>query len=158
MTKLRFRVFDRAHPYRPFSVVLVLLAVFLLVVVLSPVLIHDVFFRMPSPSDQFDCDDGTLVMLDRLENLGISATPMLGKLTATGETYLESDHVWVLAKIGPFRIPFDWGKMRSGKQYYEGYPINREQLLTFVAQDRQAPGAGNEYPAVQPESTKQSHE
>ncbi len=148
MTKCKFRVFDRSHPYRPLSVVLVLLAIFLLVVVLSPVLIHDILFRMPAPSGQFDCDDGTLLMLDRLASLGISATPMLGKLTATGETYLESDHVWVLAKIGPFRIPFDWGKVRSGKQYYEGYPITREQLLTFVAQDIQAPGDGYEYPAL----------
>lgn len=91
---------------------------------------------MPSPSPAFDCDDGALLMLDRLSNLGIKAIPMVGDLETTGEKYQEIKHVWLLVEIGGINVAFDWGTPWLDKQHYEGYPITYEQLLQFVEQDR----------------------
>jgi len=102
---------------------------------LSPVIVKDVLFGMPPPSEMFDCDDGVALMYERLTKLGITATPFLGKLSVSGEEYWESDHVWILVKIGPWEIPFDWGSIGFGKQYFEGWAITPEQLQEFVEQD-----------------------
>jgi len=112
-------------------------AVILILIFLSPAFFQYFFFQMPGGSSGFDCDDSTLLMLDRLTALGISATPVLGNLKKTGESYLESNHVWLLVQVGHLLIPFDWGTQRLGGQYYEGYSLTRSQLLFFVEQDRQ---------------------
>lgn len=116
---------------------LLLGAAMLILILLSPAFFQYFFFRMPGPSDEFDCDDGVLLMLDRLARFGISATPVLGNLKKTGEAYLESNHVWLLAEAGHLLIPFDWGSQRLSGQYYEGYSLTRAELLFFVEQDRQ---------------------
>lgn len=105
-------------------------------IALSPMMIRMFYFNMPQPSSEFDCDDGTLLMMERLSTLGIRSTPILGNLKKNGESYQESDHVWLLANIAGLRIPFDWGEPRFGAQYYEGFTVTLQQLLAFVQQDR----------------------
>jgi len=96
-----------------------------------------VIFRLPASSLDFDCDDATLLMMDRLSRIGITATPILGNVTETGETYLDSDHVWLLADMGDWHIALDWGIVRLGRQHYEGFQLTYTELLYFVDQDRE---------------------
>jgi hypothetical protein len=105
---------------------------------LFPVLSKTLLFRMPSPSDTFDCDDGTLLMIDRFSSLGIKAIPIVGNLETIGEKYHEITHVWLLIEIGGINIAFDWGAPWLDKQHYEGYPITYDQLVQFVKQDASA--------------------
>lgn len=116
----------------------VVVSLVLILASFSPMILRYLVFRMPGPSTAFDCDDSTLLMLDRLSNMGISATPVLGNLKETNETYVESDHVWLIAHVADLYIVLDWGTLGFGKQYYEGYEISRSDLLGFVEQDRQA--------------------
>ncbi len=109
----------------------------LLPICLSPVIARDVFFQMPERSEEFDCDDSVTLMYQRLLQIGITSTPMLGKLSVTGEKYYESDHVWLLADIGPWQVPFDWGSFAVGKKYYEGWALTAAELQEFVQQDRE---------------------
>ena len=102
---------------------------------LSPVIVKDLFFGMPQPSELFDCDDGVSLMYRKLNQLGIETRPFLGKLSVTGEEYGQSDHVWLLVKIGPWEIPFDWGSIAFGRQYFEGWAITPDKLQEFVEQD-----------------------
>jgi len=94
-----------------------------------------VFFRMPAYSASFDCDDGTLLMLERFESIGITSTPILGNLKMDDEQYGECDHVWLLADIFGRRLAFDRGVFYPDGQHYEGFQLSKEQLLNFVAQD-----------------------
>ncbi len=102
---------------------------------LSPVIVKDLFFGMPPPSEMFDCDDSVSLMYRKLTKVGIEARPFLGKLSVTGEEYGQSDHVWLLVKIGPWEVPFDWGGVAFGRQYFEGWAISPEMLQEFVQQD-----------------------
>lgn len=112
------------------------LFLFLLVVfALLPVLTKTLLFRLPDPSAVYDCDDGVLAMLDRLDALGIEATPVVGDLGKTGEEYRELTHVWLIAEIAGVRIALDWGTPWFDRQHYEGYPITRAKLLEYVAGD-----------------------
>ena len=104
-------------------------------VFLSPVIVKELFFGMPPPSADFDCDDDVTLMYRKLTRFGIDSTPFLGKLSVTGEEYWQSDHVWLLVKIGPWEIPFDWGGIAFGKQYFEGWAITPDKLQEFVEQD-----------------------
>ena len=109
----------------------------LTLVALLPVLADPLFFHMPSgPTTVFDCDDATLVMLQRFSSVGIKAVPILGNLKVSGEKYQEIDHVWVLAQIGGIKVAFDWGAPWLDKQHYEGFPITYDQLVGFVEQDK----------------------
>jgi hypothetical protein len=128
--RLRFFPLDRRDS-------LIAVCFSLLPVVLSPVIARDVFFQMPKPSAEFDCDDCVTLMYRRLLQMGITSTPMLGKLSVTGEKYYESDHVWLLADIGPWQVPFDWGSFAIGSQYYEGWGLTAAELQAFVEQDRE---------------------
>jgi hypothetical protein len=101
----------------------------------TPLALQELFFRLPSPSAGFDCDDATLLTCERLENAGISATAILGDLKKSGETYSDSNHVWVLVNIAGKSFALDWGAIYLDSQHREGYPISRQQLLEFVAQD-----------------------
>ena len=115
---------------------LMLFAIGVFSIVLSPLMIQMLYFDMPRPSSEFDCDDGTLLMMERLKAIGISSTPILGSLKKNGESYLESDHIWLLVNIAGLRIAFDWGKPHFDAQHYEGFAVTHQQLLAFVQQDR----------------------
>jgi hypothetical protein len=114
-------------------------------VLISPLAVRTTFFRMPEYSASFDCDDGALLMMDRLQGMGITGIPVLGNLKITGEQYLESDHVWLVIEIAGRWIALDRGAVSFDSQHYEGFPISRQQLLEFVAQDLDKTGqtAGN---------------
>jgi hypothetical protein len=102
---------------------------------LSPLLIQKAFFRLPTYSPSFDCDDAATMMIQRLNGIGLSATPMLGNLKMTGEKIGECDHVWVLVRLAGIKIALDRGAMCVDRQHYEGYVISDQQLATFVQQD-----------------------
>jgi len=91
---------------------------------------------MPAYSPTFDCDDSVLLMHDKFSSVGINTVAIIGDLKATGEKYEEIDHVWLLAEIGGFKIPFDWGTPCLDKQHYEGFYITHEQLLEQVRYDQ----------------------
>lgn len=109
----------------------------LAVVFFSPLMLREGFFRMPAYSASFDCDDGTLLMMERFQGVGITATPILGNLKMTDEKYLESDHIWLLADIAGRQVAFDRGVFCPDRQHYEGFHLNKQQLLEFVEQDRE---------------------
>jgi hypothetical protein len=102
---------------------------------LSPVL----FPHVGEPAPAYDCDDGTLAMYRHFEKLGIESTPIVGNLEMTGETYLQSNHVWLLVGSGPNKIAYDWGTPRLDRQHYEGYQISLDYLLYVVQQDLKNP-------------------
>lgn len=108
---------------------------------------RDLLFHMPKPSPTFDCDDSALLMSQRLSRLGIKSTPILGNLKMDGETFYESDHVWILVDVAGLRIAFDWGTPQFDRQHYEGYTLTSKQLLTFVQQDFVIP---EKIPALSP--------
>ena len=91
--------------------------------------------RVPASSATFDCDDSALVMYRHFEALGITATPVIGNLDETGESYSASDHVWLLVDVLGHEVAYDWGLPRFDKQHYEGYPITVNDLLTAVIAD-----------------------
>lgn len=119
-----------------FYLLVALFTVGVIFIALSPLITQKFYFNMPQPSPEFDCDDGTLLMMERLSTLGIKSTPILGNLKKNGESYQESDHVWLLANIAGLRIAFDWGEPRFDAQYYEGFAVTLQQLLAFVQEDR----------------------
>lgn len=102
------------------------------------------FWDMPPKSDDFDCDDAVRFVYDRLSRFGQEQrlTIMLGNLERAEEDYPyeESDHVWLLAKIGPFEIPIDWKEIRFGSKYYQGWEIDYDKLIFFVEQDFETKG------------------
>lgn len=91
------------------------------------------------PSETYDCDDETLDMYRHFQNIGIEAVPVVGNLEMTGETYTQSNHVWLLVPSGDRLIAYDWGTPRFDKQHYEGYKITLDYLLYVVAQDKKDP-------------------
>ena len=102
---------------------------------LNPVLFPDV--SQPSPT--YDCDDAALAMYQLFKQLGLEATPVVGNLEMNGETYLQSNHVWLLVGSGENKIAFDWGTPRLDRQHYEGYTISLDYLLYVVQQDLKSP-------------------
>ena len=124
----------------PLIVVVVVVLVFLLAALLSPL-----FFGV-EPSEDFDCDDGTLVVLDKLTRLGVSAKAVAGNLGMEGEEFWQIDHVWVIVNLPlHLELALDWGSPKLDRRYYEYLPITRQQLVEFVEQDqndKKAP-AGN---------------
>jgi hypothetical protein len=101
----------------------------------SPLLIRCAFFGMPEYSSTFRCPEDTLLMVDRLNSIGIKATPVIGNLDLKGEEYSQCDHLWVLADISGLQIPLDWGYICPDRQHYEGFTVTRLQLTEFVARD-----------------------
>ena len=101
----------------------------------APLFLREAFFHLPAYSDGFDCDDGTLFMIERLQSMGITSVPVLGNLNKSGEAYLDSDHVWVMADIAGRQIAFDKGVFYLDRQHYEGFKISDQMLLDFVVQD-----------------------
>jgi len=120
---------------------------FLALVLISPLALRVVFFRMPAYSATFDCDDGTLLMMERFESIGITSTPILGNLKTSDEQYGECDHIWLLADILGRQLAFDRGVFYPYGQHYEGFLLSKEQLLEFVAQDLEPEILVAEYPA-----------
>ena len=101
----------------------------------TPLFTSRVIFHMPDYSPEFDCDDAATLMIQRFDDFGILATPVLGNLKMQGEAWLETDHVWVLADIAGMKIAFDRGVCCLDGQHYEGYLLTRSQLRYFVEQD-----------------------
>ena len=99
------------------------------------------FIDMPPQSEDFDCDDAVKIEYDRLTEWGLKPTIMLGDLKRTSESYMESDHVWLLVSLGPLNLPLDWGKLQFGRQYYEGYPVGNDKLEVFIRQDKEKKGS-----------------
>jgi hypothetical protein len=116
--------------------VLASLAVLLAMPHLSPV----IFPRVSKPSATFDCDDATLEMYRYFQGLGITSTPILGNLYMDGETYGESNHVWLLVNSNDRQIAYDWGTPRFDRQHYEGYAISPDCLLYAVEADQTGGG------------------
>ena len=94
---------------------------------------------MPGPSASFDCDDGTLLMYERLARVGINSVVIAGNLHLSGEEYKDIDHVWLLADLGGRKIAFDWGMPKFDGQHYEGYHVDRAQLVKWVDNDHSQP-------------------
>jgi hypothetical protein len=95
---------------------------------------------LPHASAAYDCDDATLATYRYFQSLGIRATPIIGNLKTDGETYMESNHVWLLVDYGGREIAYDWGTPRFDRQHYEGYAVGLDFLLSAVAQDQQHSG------------------
>jgi hypothetical protein len=114
-------------------------AIFIILVVglALPRLVSIVFVPLPHASASFDCDDAALAMYRHFQSLGIEAMPIIGNLKMDGETYMESNHVWLLVKYGNIEIAYDWGTPRFDRQHYEGYIISLDFLLNAVALDQQ---------------------
>jgi hypothetical protein len=91
------------------------------------------------PSAKYDCDDDTLDMYRYFSQLGFKCTPVVGSLDMSGESYTESNHVWLLVNTGNKLIAYDWGKPRYDKQHYEGYKITLDYLIYAVQQDQRNP-------------------
>jgi hypothetical protein len=108
----------------------------LIIILLSPAIFQFIIFRFSGPHPGFDCDDGALLMLRRLSDIGISSTAWIGNLKQTGEAFGDSNHVWIIANILGWKVPFDWGSEHFDKQHYEGYAITYDQLLQLVEQDK----------------------
>jgi len=98
------------------------------------------FPNVGEPAAAYDCDDAALDMYRHFEELGIESTPIVGNLDITGETYMQSNHVWLLVKSGGCQVAYDWGTPRFDRQHYEGYEITLDYLLYAVEQDKKAPG------------------
>jgi hypothetical protein len=127
--------------FRNLSKILSFLFIVVVVGLTFPRLSSIVFPSVPGPSPTFDCDDSTLVMYRHFQSLGIECTPIIGNLKMTGESYMESDHAWLLVKSGDLEIAYDWGTPRFDKQHYEGYPITLDLLLSAVEHDQQGGGS-----------------
>ena len=102
---------------------------------LSPVL----FPKVGVTTETYDCDDETLDMYRHFEKYGIESTPVVGNLDMSGESYILSNHVWLMVKAGNKQIAYDWGTPRFDRQHYEGYKISLDYLLYAVAQDEKSP-------------------
>jgi hypothetical protein len=112
-----------------FNLVIVALALTL------PRLGEVVFPCVQEPSATYDCDDETLDMYHHFHSLGIDSVPIVGNLEKTGERYGESDHVWLLVRLGGRYVAYDWGSPRFDPQHYEGYTISLEYLVYAIEQD-----------------------
>jgi len=122
--------------------VFLIIALCLALVLLAPLVMRDLFFRLPVYSAEFDCDDAAVLMMERLDGVGITGTPILGNLKMAGEKYLESDHIWLLADIAGRQVAFDKGVFCLDSQHYEGFPLSKQQLQEFVEQDYRLARAG----------------
>jgi hypothetical protein len=117
--------------YKIITFVFISLTVLLTLPRFSPV----IFPPVSAPSATYDCDDATLSMYRYFQGRGIESTPIVGNLDLTGETYDQSNHVWLLVKSGDKEIAYDWGIPRFDRQHYEGYTISLDYLLYAVNED-----------------------
>jgi hypothetical protein len=92
-----------------------------------------------APSSTYDCDDDTLDMYRYFQGLGFKCTPVVGNLDISGESYAQSNHVWLVVISGSRLVAYDWGEPRYDKQHYEGYKITYDYLLYAVRQDQKDP-------------------
>jgi hypothetical protein len=128
---------------------LVVPLIFISLLLFTPLILREAFFRLPDYSSSFDCDDSALLTISRLKTAGITATPLLGNLKTRGEKYSDSDHVWVVANIFWAQVAIDRGVFCADNQHYEGFPLSEHQLLEFVAQDLRLNKPGSASPASQ---------
>jgi hypothetical protein len=92
-----------------------------------------------APSATYDCDDETLDMYQYYQGLGFKCFPVVGNLDIRGESYAQSNHVWLVVIAGGKLIAYDWGQPCYDKQHYEGYKITYDYLLYAVRQDQRDP-------------------
>lgn len=118
-----------------------LVTTIVVVMVAAPLLLSALFIDLPGTTAGFDCDDSVLASYLRLESLGIRAIPVVGSLGSTGESYSDSNHVWLWVQVAGLTVAVDWGTPWFDWQHYEGHAVDYPQLLHFVAQDRY-PAAG----------------
>lgn len=104
----------------------------LIIFVALPYLLPDV----PEPSQNFDCDDSTLYMYSHFTDKGHQVQAIAGNLDISGESFEETDHVWLLVKFGDIWVPYDWGLPRFDEQHYEGYNISYELLCKIAEADK----------------------
>lgn len=112
------------------------LAACTLLVVALPRISPVIYPVVPEPSEEFDCDDSTLLMYRHFQQLGIESVPVMGNLNLDGEGFMESDHVWLMVRSGDNIIAYDWGEPRFDRQHYEGYPVSLNMLLYAVDEDK----------------------
>jgi hypothetical protein len=126
---------------RCFKIVTIIsLFVILVAGLVFPRLTSIALIPLPHASATYDCDDATLAMYRYFQSLGIKATPIIGNLKMDGETFMESNHIWLLVDCLGREIAYDWGTPRFDRQHYEGYTVNLDFLLKAVAQDQQNGG------------------
>ncbi len=94
------------------------------------------FPATPGYSAAFDCDDGAMLMYQHFNNMGYPATPFVGNLEISGESYSESNHVWLMVVIQGHKIAYDWGKPCFDSQHYEGQSITIEELQFHIEKDK----------------------
>jgi hypothetical protein len=75
-------------------------------------------------------------MAEKLSRIGIESTAIIGNIEKTGETYLESNHIWLIVKIAGQKVAIDRACICLDRQHYEGYTLTRGQLLHFIQQDK----------------------
>ena len=91
--------------------------------------------RVSAPSPAYDCDDSALAMYRHFQELGLKARPVIGNLDDTGESFSQSDHVWLLVEFFGHEVAYDWGLPRFDRQHHEGYPITLDQIYAAIAAD-----------------------
>jgi hypothetical protein len=101
---------------------------------LNPVAFPDV----GSPTAYYDCDDETLDTYRYFTDLGLEAIPVVGNLQKIGEEFTDSNHVWLMVRLGDELVAYDWGMPRFDIQYYEGFKISLDYLLYVVEQDKKS--------------------
>lgn len=99
--------------------------------------IQYIFVDVPGPSPTFDCDDSTLYMYNHFTELGCEVQVIAGNLDMTGESFEETDHVWLLVRVGDGWQAYDWGYPCFDDQHYEGYAVSYEQLLEVSRRDNE---------------------
>ena len=88
-------------------------------------------------SQGFDCDDSALYMYLYFTALGYDVRIVKGNLDKTGESYWETNHVWVwVGENGKGEIAYDWGRPYYDEQHSWGYVISYKELLSFAKQDQ----------------------
>ncbi|WP_157844574.1 hypothetical protein [Dehalococcoides mccartyi] len=92
-------------------------------------------------TETHDCDDIALEMYNHFTGLGFDVRIFIGNLAMTGETYTESNHVWLQVKTAGGWVAYDRGTDTiaipyTDPQHYEGYEIKYDTLLAFVEYDK----------------------
>lgn len=80
-----------------------------------------------------DCKYATIYMYYYFTKQGYEVYPFSGNLKLNNETFMQSDHIWVMVKFSDDWIAYDWGKPYFDQQHYEGYKVPIEILLIGIA-------------------------
>ena len=90
----------------------------------------------PRSSSKFDCDDSALFMYHYFTSLDYDVDIVVGNLKMTGETFMESNHVWIwVTTPDGNEIPYDWGRVTIDDQHRAGYIVSYYDLLRYAMKD-----------------------